>query len=129
MKMKLCFVLLSILSLASCGNNGTSNTPSVTYTVSGAISPPLAGVTVQLTNNMSTASTITKIDGSYSFSGVENGVYVVKPNYAGYKFNPDDRSITINRKCFSFNRRRHYCRLRPHVRISIKITAVTQSYY
>ena len=104
--MKLFFVLLTAVSLASCGDNGTGNTgstPPLTYTVSGAISPSLAGVTVQLIKSTSTTSTLTTTDGSYSFSGVDNGLYVVKPNYAGYTFNPGDRSININRNLQGVN--------------------------
>jgi len=42
------------------------------------------------------ATTVTNASGSYTFSGLANGTYVVTPSNTGYTFSPASKSVTIN---------------------------------
>ena len=42
------------------------------------------------------ATTITNVDGIYSFSNLVNGIYTVTPILTGYSFNPNNLQATIN---------------------------------
>jgi len=41
-------------------------------------------------------TTSTGEDGTYSFTDLSNGTYIITPSKNGYKFLPQSRSITIN---------------------------------
>ena len=104
MKERLWLPIILAGSLTGCGgdgggaDSGTNNTDGIapaTYTISGAITPPLAGVMVSLTGG-SAASMMTATDGTYAFNNIANGQYTVKPSHAGQTFSPVDRIININ---------------------------------
>ena len=70
-----------------------------TYTVSGTISPAPNGnvATVTLSQNGTTvAMTTVGASGSYSFSNVANGTYVVTPSETGFTFTPTSQSVTVS---------------------------------
>lgn len=70
---------------------------SATYAISGTISPAAggAGATVTL-SGASSASTTTTSSGTYSFSGLANGSYVVTPSLHGYSYTPSSAAVTIS---------------------------------
>jgi protocatechuate 3,4-dioxygenase beta subunit len=72
--------LLCLLCLPACGSSSSTNVSNGSYSVSGTVkmagSTALAGATVTFTGTSSgTASTAS--DGTYSFTGVNNGVYQI----------------------------------------------------
>ena len=73
-------------------SNGTSTTYSMSGTVSGAVA---SGVTMTL-GGAASATTATAADGTYTFSGLHNGNYTVKPSKSGYTFSPTSRNVTIS---------------------------------
>lgn len=77
--------------LSGCGGGGGGSSPSTTnpantYSISGTVTGA-ASVPVSLTS-AATATTTTDAGGSYSFPGLANGSYTVKPAKAGYVFSP-----------------------------------------
>lgn len=66
-----------------------------TYSISGAITNGLAGVTITRSSNGS-ATTTTDSSGNYSFSGTSNGSYTLTPRMTGYTFIPAYLSVTVN---------------------------------
>jgi len=100
MKEQTWLVLLMALSLAGCGGGsdiGTGTPPSTTYTVSGVITPKIEGVVVSLTSASTANTAMTDVNGVYSFNGIVNDTYTVKPNHAGHTFDPAERiNITVN---------------------------------
>lgn len=66
-----------------------------TWSLSGAVTPALQGVTVTL-GGAAQGSTTTDDKGSYSFTGLSNGSYSVTPTLNGYIFNPASKQVTIN---------------------------------
>ncbi|HKW55711.1 MAG TPA: immunoglobulin domain-containing protein, partial [Candidatus Acidoferrum sp.] len=66
------------------------------FSLSGTISPATAGTgtTVTLTGPQS-ATTTPDSSGTYMFSGLAGGSYVVKPSNAGYTFNPASQTVTV----------------------------------
>ncbi len=70
-----------------------------TYSFSGTISPAPNGnvATVALSQNGTTvAMTTVGASGSYSFSNVANGTYVVTPSETGFTFTPTSQSVTVS---------------------------------
>lgn len=68
-----------------------------TYSVSGTITSggaAFVGVTVTMTGNNVPATTVSS--GNYSFSGAQNGSYMLTPSKTGYTFSPLSQSVTIN---------------------------------
>jgi serine protease AprX len=56
---------------------------------------PLAGVTIQLSGDVS-RKTITDSEGNYHFEGVDvNKFYIVTPARVNYSFSPNDRSFSL----------------------------------
>lgn len=53
---------------------------------------PLSGVTITLNDG---SAKVTDIDGTYLFSDVDPGTYVITPTLTGYTFNPVIRTIQI----------------------------------
>jgi len=83
-----------VISLASCGPGGGGER----YSISGRVTSDgsgLAGVTMALTGTGS-ASTTTDSNGTYQFTGLSNGSYVITPSKAGYVFTPTSRSVSIS---------------------------------
>lgn len=83
-----------------CGCAGVvspSSTSPDTYGISGTISPASAGngTTVSLSGR-SSASTTGNSSGSYSFSGLANGTYVVTPSRSAYTFSPVEQTVSLN---------------------------------
>lgn len=77
------------------GGNTGWNFTSPTHTISGTITGVVVeGVTVDLTGD-ATDSVITYGYGTYSFTGIANGSYVVTPSLTGYMFNPTSISVEI----------------------------------
>jgi hypothetical protein len=70
---------------------------SETFRLSGTISPQSVGngTTVALSGPAS-ASTTGDSSGSYSFSGLSNGIYAVTPSRPGYSFSPSVQSVSID---------------------------------
>jgi hypothetical protein len=71
----------------------TSSSPSTVYTMSGSVSGSVATLTL---SGAATASTTTDATGKYTFSGLANGSYVVRPSQSGYTFTPSTASVTVN---------------------------------
>jgi hypothetical protein len=67
-----------------------------TYSVSGAITPPLDGAGTLVSLGGSGTGTATA-DGSglFTLSNVANGPYAVTPSKTGYNFTPSSRNITV----------------------------------
>ncbi|HST77871.1 MAG TPA: DUF4082 domain-containing protein, partial [Verrucomicrobiae bacterium] len=64
-----------------------------TYTISGTVSGSAATLTLSGT---SSASTTTGTGGSYTFSGLANGSYVVAASQSGYSFTPSTAAVAVN---------------------------------
>ncbi|MDH5768705.1 MAG: carboxypeptidase regulatory-like domain-containing protein, partial [Nitrospirota bacterium] len=81
------------------GQNFTGTPAAGIYSISGTVSTsgavPIAGVTMSLTGT-ATATTTTDVNGSYTFTGLSNGNYIVTPSMGGYTFTPLNRSVPIN---------------------------------
>ena len=65
------------------------------YTLSGVITGPGASGTTVTLSGASSGSVITTPSGSFSFTGLANGGYVVTPSLSGYAFTPAAQSVTI----------------------------------
>ncbi len=103
------FLLGGTLVLAPllCGCAGTVNpqnshttTPpptTLTYGISGTISPTAggSGATVTLSGTAG-ATTTASSSGSYSFTGLANGTYAVTPSHTGFTFSPTVQPATVN---------------------------------
>jgi hypothetical protein len=89
-------VLLFLLAGCS-GAVSPSAVNSNSYVISGSITPASDGSGATLTlGGTSTATTTANSAGSYSFSNLTDGTYVVTPSRAGYLFSPSVQSVTIN---------------------------------
>jgi len=72
--------------------------PPSTYSITGQVTyngSGLSGVTITLTGAGST-STITNLNGNYTFAGAQNGSYTVTPSMTGYTFTPASKAVTVN---------------------------------
>ena len=67
--------------------------PVETFTISGTVSG--AASTVALSGPAS-GTTTTDNAGKYSFTGLQNGMYVVAPSKAGYTFTPSTKAVTLS---------------------------------
>jgi len=88
---------LSIVSASEAVSNIKLTTGN--YSVSGKVTDkknnkPLAGVLVNLSDNITTA-TYTDSKGRYAFSYLDSGDYTVTPTLEGYEFKPNFRDLTI----------------------------------
>jgi hypothetical protein len=72
-----------------------TDSPTQTWSISGSITPGVAGITVNLTG-AANASTSTDSSGNYSFSGLANGSYTVTPSESGYSFTPSSLNVGVN---------------------------------
>ena len=55
----------------------------------------ISGVTMTLTGTNS-VSIITGNDGTYSFTGIQNGEYTISPSKEGYSFSPQSIAVTLD---------------------------------
>jgi hypothetical protein len=67
-------------------------TPS-TYNISGKVSGASATLTL---SGAASASTKTDGSGNYSFTGLQNGIYIVAASQSGYTFSPSTSTVTIS---------------------------------
>ena len=72
---------------------GSSGGSTGSYSISGTVNGSPATLAL---SGASTGSTTTNASGSYSFSALPNGSYVVTPGQSGYSFTPSTASISIN---------------------------------
>ena len=90
--------LLCLLCLSACGSSSTS-VGNGSFSVSGKVkfadNNALAGATVTFTGTSSGTAT-TASDGTYSFTGVNNGVYQVTAAKTGYVVTPAAISLTVS---------------------------------
>src|SRR5947207_10054450 len=76
----------------------STSPPPQTYSISGTITPPVAGgsgATVTL-SGVTTATKTADSSGNYTFAGLSNGAYAVTPSQTGYAFTPTAQSVTVN---------------------------------
>jgi len=98
----LCFLAISTLASFCAGCAGLVSSKSVgggdqTFSLSGQVTPIAAGSGATVTlSGAANSSTTADSSGKYSFSGLSNGSYVVKPTHQGYSFSPASQSVTIN---------------------------------
>jgi hypothetical protein len=93
--------LVTVNGANSTGNNFVSSNGSVStkFNLSGALSGAVVkGVTISLydVSGVLVTTTLTDINGLFSFTGLSNGSYTVIPVEVGYSFNPVNRLVTIN---------------------------------
>jgi hypothetical protein len=68
-----------------------------TWSLSGTVSPSSTGGGTLLTlSGPSNASLTADASGNYSFAGLANGTYTVKPSKSGYSFTPASLTVPIN---------------------------------
>jgi hypothetical protein len=98
----LAFVLaLLLLFFCGCGSAGVSRnaavSPSVSFDISGNITPASAanGATLTLSGPAALTTTASS-SGNFSFAGLSNGTYVVTPSRSGYSFSPSSQTVTIS---------------------------------
>lgn len=77
--------------------NFTATAVHPTYTISGSLSPASAGEGATITlSGAASLTTIADASGNYSFSGLSNGSYTVKPSKLKAIFNPASQAVNIN---------------------------------
>jgi len=74
----------------------TVTTGSITGTIKGSDGQPLAGVTVRVSSNQITRTTITKDDGRYTFFLLNAGAWNIQATKPGYTTQKVDSSLGIN---------------------------------
>lgn len=86
-----------LVILHGCAGAVTANSNAGAFNVTGAISPATDGngATVALSGPTS-LSTTGNSSGTYSFSGLNNGIYTVTPSRSGYIFSPTVNSFTVD---------------------------------
>lgn len=106
--MRSLIIILVSWMLVACGGGGGGGVPpesntsqsqvAAAYSIAGAVTAPdgsvIPGVQLDLSGT-SASSTISNANGAYSFSGLANGVYVVKPSASGMIFSPASTSVTV----------------------------------
>jgi hypothetical protein len=91
----------SSLSVTVSGANITTGlnftSTALTFSISGTISPATggSGATVTL-GGAAAATTTTSSSGSYTFTGLADGIYSVAPSNTGYTFSPGSQNVTIS---------------------------------
>lgn len=70
------------------------------FTVNGLVQDALgaaqAGVMLTLSDGFVSNTTTTAFDGTYSFADVEDGLYTLTPEWAGFTFDPESRNVTVS---------------------------------
>jgi hypothetical protein len=90
-------MLMLLMVTVGCSSSDDAPPAATTYTISGVVSGDIAaGVTINLTTGAATATTTTATDGTYSFTGLANGTYTVKPALSDYIFNPFSTVVIVN---------------------------------
>ena len=74
---------------------GQNFTAAATYDISAVVSGAPPGTTITL-SGLASASTSTAADGTFSFSGLLNGDYVLTPSLVGYSFYPPALHVTVS---------------------------------
>ncbi len=79
------------------GKGGGQPFKTLGFTISGTINPTTGGSGVTLTlGGAATATTTADTSGSYTFTGLPNGMYTIVPNRSGFTFSPSSQTTTIN---------------------------------
>jgi Putative Ig domain/Abnormal spindle-like microcephaly-assoc'd, ASPM-SPD-2-Hydin/Immunoglobulin domain len=79
------------------GKGGGQPFKTLGFTISGTINPATGGSGVTLTlGGAATATTTADTSGSYTFTGLPNGMYTIVPNHSGFTFTPSSQTTTIN---------------------------------
>jgi hypothetical protein len=77
-------------------NVSGANFGTITYSISGTISGAGGpGATVNLTGAYS-ATVVADASGNFTFSGMVNGTYSVRPSRSGFAFTPASQNVTVN---------------------------------
>jgi len=94
------------LALLSCGNDEGATEPETvsSYTIRGSVryfadETGAAGVTVGISGTYTEATCVADSTGSYSFTGIEDGgymIFVVETGNIDYYFTPSSRSVTVS---------------------------------
>ncbi|MGA3282549.1 MAG: hypothetical protein ABSD50_16390 [Smithella sp.] len=94
----LCAFVMMLLLISGCSNSSSSNPlpTTTTYSISGAVNGTVAANVAITLSGTSAANTTTASDGTYSFSGLANGSYIVTPSLTGYSFSPSSTGVKIN---------------------------------
>jgi hypothetical protein len=96
----LCFLMMMFQMVTGCSSGGGGDAVPVvavapTYTISGTVGGAIAaGVTINLTG-AATATTVTGAGGTYSFTGLANGNYTVRPSITGHYFLPVGTAVVV----------------------------------
>jgi hypothetical protein len=78
-------------------NFTASQNATISYSISGTISPTASGAGVTMTlGGAASASSTTDSSGNYTFSGLASGSYTLTPSKSGYTFSPASQSETIS---------------------------------
>ncbi len=84
-------------NLAICEILANPSPGNPTWSAAGTISPAAAGNGATLTlSGTASATVIADSSGNYSFSGLSDGSYSIKPSKAGYTFSPVSQSFIVN---------------------------------
>jgi parallel beta-helix repeat protein len=89
------------ISVGCAGGAGSSNppppSPAGTSTISGIVSPTQggSGATLWLSGSASATSTTTDGSGNYSFTGLSDGSYIVRPTKPGFNFSPARQNVLV----------------------------------
>jgi hypothetical protein len=73
-----------------------------TWSLSGALTPALAGAVVNL-SGASTSRTTTDSSGAFIFSGLSSGTYTVTPSNPGYSFTPPSQTLNVTANMANVN--------------------------
>lgn len=85
---------VTIAAANSTANNFTATAIPVAHTLSGTVSPTLAGVTISVTGTANATAT-TNASGAYTVTGLFDGPYTVTPTKTGYTFAPNSTGVTM----------------------------------
>lgn len=85
---------VTLTTANSTANDFVATAVAVPHSLSGNVSPSLAGVTINVTGTAN-ASTTTDASGNYTVTGLFDGTYNVAPSKAGYTFSPTSTSVTM----------------------------------
>jgi hypothetical protein len=76
---------------------GVNFTITQTYSISGTVGPPVNGVGATVTlSGGATGTTTVDSTGKFTFSGLNNGNYVVTPSFDGVAFTPLNQNVVVN---------------------------------
>lgn len=87
-------ITIAALAANTPGNNFVATLIPVAHTLSGTVSPALAGTTITVTGTANATAT-TAAGGTYTVSGLFDGPYTVTPTKVGYTFAPNTTGVTM----------------------------------